>query len=175
MYAVVGCRDCQALWVVEGRADTLTCPRCGSARKWSRRRKFHETSDATEARQARAALLAKRQDAGEAFANLDSYEEMETQLDDAGVDDAEYLDGSGLDTEAVAAAGERAESGAASGGGSRKETVLSALDTLDAPTEDAVVDYASERGVPADYTRDALAKLVRRGEVSESGGTYRRL
>jgi DNA-binding IclR family transcriptional regulator len=53
--------------------------------------------------------------------------------------------------------------------------VLAALREQDAPTEASVVDYATERGVPAAYVRDALDKLVRRGEVTESDGTYRLL
>jgi hypothetical protein len=81
-----------------------------------------------------------------------------------------------VDTSEVADAAERAESGRTGGGGqSRKETVLSALRSLDRPSEDEVVVYAEERGVPGDYVRDALPKLVRRGEVSESRGRYRLL
>jgi len=53
--------------------------------------------------------------------------------------------------------------------------VLAALRTLEEPATEDVEAYAAERGVPADYVRDALEKLVRRGEVSENRGTFRLL
>ncbi|MFB6088018.1 MAG: DUF5817 domain-containing protein [Haloarculaceae archaeon] len=171
MYAVVGCSECSMLWVVEGRPETSQCPRCGTRRAHAKRRKFVSTDDEDHAREVRASMLANRQGEGDAFADLDSFAEMDEYVDGAGVSDDEYLAASGLDSEAVAAAGERAsESG---GSRSRREIVREAVRELDSPTEDAVVEYASERGVPADYTRKALDKLVRAGEVTENRGTYR--
>jgi DNA-directed RNA polymerase subunit RPC12/RpoP len=176
MYAVVGCSDCGALKIVDGRPETTQCPRCGKRRTFEKLKKFVETDDEDHAREVRASMLANRQDQGEAFAELDSFAEMETQLDDAGIDDDEYLEAAGIDSDEVAAAAERAENRSASTrGSSRKETVLDALHELDRPTEDEVVAFAEERGVPADYVRDALDKLRRRGEVSESRGRYRLL
>jgi hypothetical protein len=168
MYAVVGCSDCSALWIVADRPETSQCPRCGTTRKHDKRRKFVETDDEDHAREVRSSMLATRQDQGDAFAELDSFAEMETQLDD------DVLEAAGVDTDEVAAAAERAEGGSG-GGQSRKETVLSALRECEEPTEDDVIGYATERGVPADYVRETLTKLQRRGEVTESGGTYRLL
>ncbi|MFC4549981.1 MULTISPECIES: DUF5817 domain-containing protein [Halorussus] len=175
MYAVVGCSDCGALKILKGRPDTTQCPRCGKRRKYEKLKKFVQTDDEDHAREVRASMLANRQGEGETFAEMDSFEEMESQVDDAGIGDEEFLAASGIDTEEVAAAGERAEQGRAGGGQSRKDTVLAALRELDQPTEDEVVEFAGERGVPADYARKALDKLVRRGEVSESRGRYRLL
>ncbi len=172
MYAVVGCSECSALWVLEGRPETSQCPRCGQRRQHAKRRKFVETDDEDHAREVRASMLANRQGHGDAFAELDSFAEMDSQVDEAGIDDETYLEASGIDSEAVASASDRADRGAG-GGSSRKETVLQALRELDEPSEADVVAYATERDVPADYTRRALAKLVRAGQVSESGGSYR--
>jgi hypothetical protein len=174
MYAVVGCSDCDALRVVEGRPERSECPRCGTSRKFEKLKQFVTTEDPDHAREVRAALLAKRQGREDAFADLDSFAEMDRYLDEAGVDDEEYLEASGVDTDAVGAAAARAEQGSG-GGQSRKDTVLEALREQDDPTESSVVDYATERGVPAAYVRDALEKLVRRGEVTEHGGSYRLL
>jgi len=174
MYALVGCRDCSALWVVEGRPETSQCPRCGSRHQFDRLKQFVSTDDEDHAREVRASILANRQGEGDAFAETDSFAEMEQRLDEAGVDDDEYLEASGVDPDSVAAAGERAEQGA-TGGSSRRETVLAALESLDAPTEDEVVAYAEERGVPTEYTERALTKLARQGRVAESGGVYRLL
>jgi len=176
MYAVVGCSDCQALTIVEGRPETTQCPRCGKRRKFEKLKKFVETDDEEHAREVRSSMLANRQGEGEAFAQLDSFSEMESQVEEAVVADDEYLEASGIDSEEVAAAAERVENRSASTrGNSRKETVMAALRELDRPTEDEVVSFAGERGVPADYVRDALEKLARRGEVSESSGQYRLL
>ena len=174
MYVVVGCSECSALWIVEGRPETSQCPRCGGRRQHAKRRKFVETDDEDHAREVRSSMLANRQGHGEAFAELDSFAEMDRHVDEAGVDDATYLEASGLDSESVADAGDRAGQGSG-GTTSRKDTVIAALRDLNDPTEADVVAYAGERDVPADYTRRALEKLVRAGRVSESRGTYRLL
>jgi hypothetical protein len=174
MYAVVGCSGCEALWVVEGRPERSECPRCGRTRQYAKRKKFVSTEDPDHARQVRAVLLAERQGHGDAFAELDSFAAMESSLDEAGVDDETYLEASGVDPEAVAEAADRTTSGSG-GSQSRKETVLAALSELAEPTEAAVVAYARERGVPESYVTDALARLVARGRVTESAGTYRLL
>ncbi len=174
MYAVVGCSECDALRVVEGRPERSNCSRCGTSRKFEKLKQFVTTDDPDHAREVRAAMLAKRQGHEDAFADLDSFAEMDRYLDEAGVDEEEYLEESGVDTAAVGAAAARAEQGTG-GGQSRTETVLEALREQEAPTEAGVVEYATERGVPAEYVRDALEKLVRRGEVTERDGTYRLL
>lgn len=173
VYAVVGCSECDMLWVVEGRPETSQCPRCGTRRPYAKRRKFVSTEDEDHAREVRASILANRQGHGDAFAELDSFAEIDEYVDEVGPDDAEYLEASGVDPDEVAAAGERAEGSSAGGGRSRQETVRAALRELDEPTGDDVVAYASERGVPEGYTRKALEKLVRAGEATENRGVYR--
>jgi hypothetical protein len=173
MYAVVGCSECSSLWVVEGRPETSQCPTCGRTREHALRKQFVTTDDPDHAREVRASMLAARQDHSDAFAELGSFAELETQAREAGVDDETYLEGSGVDTDEVAAAADRAEEGASGGDESRAETVRQALRDLGTPDEEAVMAYAAERGVPAEYTRTALEKLIRAGEVSESGGRYR--
>ena len=173
MYAVVGCSDCAMLWIVEGRPETNQCPRCGTRRQYSKRRQFVTTDDEDHAREVRASMLAQRQDRGDAFAELPSFAEMETHVDEAGPSDETYLAGSGVDPDAVAAAGERASESRSGASNGRRETVEAALRDLEEPTEDEVVAYATERGVPAEYTREALDKLVRAGAVTENRGVYR--
>jgi hypothetical protein len=173
VYAVVGCSECSMLWVVEGRPETSQCPRCGTRRPYAKRRKFVSTEDEDHAREVRASILANRSGHGDSFAKLDSFAEMDEYVDDVGSDDEAYLEASGIDADEVAAAGERAGQSRSGGGQSRQETVRAALRELDEPTEDDVVAYASERDVPADYTRTALEKLVRAGEVTENRGVYR--
>ncbi|WP_306056068.1 DUF5817 domain-containing protein [Natronococcus wangiae] len=174
MYAVVGCSECSNLWIIEGRSETTQCPRCGSRKAYEKRKKFVETDDADHARDVRASMLANRQGEGDAFARLDSFGDLEGDVANGVVDDEEYLEESGLDVDEVEAAGDRDPRGSARSG-SKKEIVERALEELERPSEDEVVEYAGEHGVSAEYVGDALEKLARRGEVSESRGRYRRL
>lgn len=174
MYAVVGCSECSALWVVEGRPESSECPRCGTRREYARRKKFVTAEDPDTAREARARLLAERQDHGEAFSSVDHFAALDERVDESGVDDETYLEASGLDADAVAEAGERAgESDRPRQ--SSEDVVRAALRNLDAPSDEGVVAYASERGVAESKASAILEKLVRAGEVSESRGTYRLL
>ena len=176
MYAVVGCNNCSNLWLLSDAdaAKTANCSRCGKTHQTKKLRRFFESEDHAEARQARAAILAGKQGANDAFQNVDSVAEMERQLDDAGVDDREYLERSGFDADQIdeiSAAGDVSQSASRS----RREVVTDALREQDRPTADEVVAYATDHGVPADAARDLLEKLTRRGEASESRGRYRLL
>lgn len=173
VYSVVGCSNCNALWVVEGRPGTTGCPRCQKRHQFDALKKFVTTDDEDHARQVRSALLAERQGEANAFAQLDSFADLEADLDAVGTSDEEYLAASGIDPEPVDEAGERATSGQQSQ--SRREVVLEALSVLDSPDEEGVVEYADERGVPADYVRRALTKLERAGEITRGRDGYRLL
>jgi len=171
MYAVVGCTDCSSLWVIETGNETASCPRCGSRHRTDELRHFAEAEDPDAARDARSAIVANRRDAGDA---APSFGDLEAAIDGDAVDDEVRLEAAGIDPEAVAEAGERA-SGGDGGSPSRREVVLSALEQLDQPTDDEVRAYAEEHGVPGEYVDRALRKLVRAGEVTETGGGYRTL
>ena len=173
MYAVVGCGECSALWIVEGDPERTECPRCGTSRKHEYRREFLTTEDEDHAREVRASMLASRQGESDAFAEVGSFAELDAELEDAGVDDETYLEGVGVDTGEVEAAADRAAGG--DGSRSREETVRAALRDLEAPAEAEVATYAADHGVSREYTRRALEKLVRAGEVTETDGGYRLL
>ncbi|WP_224334055.1 DUF5817 domain-containing protein [Haloprofundus halobius] len=176
MYAVVGCNGCSNVWILENPREQASaqCSRCGKRHQTKKLRQMYTAEDHDAARQVRSAIVAEKQGASEAFSTLDSVSEMETQLDDAHISDREYLERSGLDADEVAAAGD-ASSSSASSSKSRRELVEEAVSKQDRPTEEEVVSYAAERGVPAEKARDILEKLTLGGEVSESGGRYRSL
>ncbi|MDZ7731364.1 MAG: DUF5817 domain-containing protein [Natrialbaceae archaeon] len=54
MYSVVGCSECKALWVVEGRPATSQCPQCGTRRPFDARRQFVTTDEPDHAREVRS-------------------------------------------------------------------------------------------------------------------------
>jgi len=172
VYAVVGCGECSTLWLLADprSQESAVCPGCGRRHRTEALRRLFESDDREAAREARAAMLAERDGHAEAFENVESVAAMEDRVEEAGVDDREYLEAAGIDADAVADAGERDRTSQ-----SRDEVVREALRTLDRPTEDEVVDYASERGVDADFAREFLDRLVRRGEATGGRGGYRLL
>jgi DNA-directed RNA polymerase subunit RPC12/RpoP len=175
MYAVVGCNNCAARWLLENpdEADSAECPRCGKRHRTRKLKRFYQSEDRDQARQVRAAILAERAGERDAFDDLESVAEMEARLEDAGIDDDEYLAASGLDPDAVADAGDRRRGQGTTR--NRVDVVRDAVRTADPPTEEAIVAYATDRGVPGDAARSVLERLVQRGEASESRGRYRLL
>ena len=176
MYAVVGCNNCSMLWLLTdpGSADSAQCPRCERTHQTSKLKRLFESEDRSAAREARSALLAKKQGDSEAFADVAHVSELEQQAEDAGIDDREYLEESGIDADSVAAASETARETA----GSHDEIVREAVREAggeDRPTESEIVDYAADRGVPEEKTSKLLEKLCRMGDASESRGRYRLL
>lgn len=174
MYAVVGCGECDALWIVEGEPETTGCPRCGTRHRFASLRRLAETEDEAAARQARGALLAERSGAGDPLDSVPTRADLPDDFAPA-VSDEEYLAGAGIDPDAVAAAGERAEGGDRPAGRSRVGVVRQALRDLDAPTAAAVTEYAAERGVAEPAANAVLTRLVDAGEVTETDGKYRLL
>lgn len=172
MYAVVGCDECRALWIVEGRPETTGCPTCGRSRTYTSHRKFVTTDDVDRARRLRAAILAERQGKSDAFADLVAAGELADSLDEPVVSDEEYLTAAGINPESVGTAGDRA-TGGCGGSTSAPDCVREALTTLDAPTRQAITEYAGERGVSTETAGRILDRLVERGEVIQDGGTYR--
>lgn len=167
MYSVVGCRDCHALWIVEGRPETTGCPRCQRRHQFGKLRTFAETDSSEAAARVRSSMLAKRADDGE-FVDPESID-----VEAVGMDDGDFLAASGIDPDEVSAAGKRSERGQSTR--SRKQVILDGLDELDAPTDRDVIEYATAAGVPESYAERTLEKLRLAGEVTRSDGVYRRL
>lgn len=174
MYAVVGCNECGNLWLLRDPRtnDSARCSRCGKTHRTAKLKRLFESDDRAAAREARSALLAKKRGDSEAFAAVDHVAELERAVEEAGIDDREYLEESGLDADAVFEAGSGSDGGSSR---TRKETVREAVRKVDVPTESEIVAHATENGVTEDVARNLLEKLVRNGDVSESRGRYRLL
>lgn len=113
-------------------------------------------------------MLAARADDGEFV------DPAEIDTEDVGVDEVDFLSASGVDPDAVSAAGERAETGNERSR-SRKQVILDGLAELEEPTVAELEEYASAAGVSRSYVETALEKLRRRGEVTKINGGYRKL
>lgn len=172
-YAVVGCSDCGALWVVEGRPETSGCPRCEKRHRFSNLRQFVTTDDEDHAREVRASMLANRAGHGDAFAEVEDFTTLEDFVEDAGMSDEAFLDAAGVDTDEVAAVEDRAERSGRSLG--KRDAVETALRELDEPTAAEVKAFAAEHDVSGDYVERALQKLRRAGDVTRTDDGYRLL
>ncbi len=169
MYAVVGCTDCGAYWLLTDphESDSATCPTCGRRHQTKKLKRFFESEDRDAAREARAALLAKKHGDSEAFADVAHVSELETMAEESGLSEREYLEESGVDPDEVAAAGDTTREKSRS----RDEIVRDAV--RDEGTEEEILEKAVEDGVPRGAAEKLLEKLRRQGEVIQSGGGLR--
>lgn len=71
MYTIVGCSECNALWIVAGQPHTTGCPRCGKTHEFASLRAFAETDDLDTAKRARGHLLAQRYGDSDQTSNQD--------------------------------------------------------------------------------------------------------
>ena len=169
MYAVVGCTDCGAYWLLTDpeQSDSATCPTCGRRHQTKKLKRFFESEDRAAAREARAALLAKKHGDSAAFADVAHVSELESMTEESGLSEREYLEQSGLDADEVQDAGDTSKKQSRS----RDEIVRDAVREGD--TEEEIVAKAAEDGVPRGAAEKLLAKLRRQGEVIQSGGGLR--
>ena len=174
MYAVVGCTECAAMWLLNdpSASTTARCPRCGRTHQTKKLKRFFQSSARDAAREARAALLAKKHGDSEAFAAVEHTAVLEQAVEDAGIDDREYLEASGIDADAVFEAGKRVNTGA-SGSSSPTAVIRDAIHECEEPTADRIIAYAAKHDVETSDTRKILKKMTQRGEVTESRGKYR--
>lgn len=167
MYAVVGCSNCGGYWLVADpdEQSSAQCGRCGKRHSMDRLKRFHTADTRAEAAAARSRLLAGEQEVSEdaeqaAFTDVSGGEV---------VDDDEYLEAHGIDSEAVSEAGD------VSSGGSRSRTEVLRDAVRAADEREAILDRAAADGLDRETAADLLDRLVRRGEATESGGRYRLL
>lgn len=154
MYSVVGCPDCESVWIVESEPTTTTCPRCGTRHQFDRLRKLARAEDKLAAREARSMIMADRM-AGEEGADPDSFAEMDRDIENRR---------------------SRPPSATPTGSPTSRESVVrSAIRTLEPATEPGIVSFAVDHDVPEEAARDILERLVRAGDVTESEGQYRLL
>ncbi|MFC6725086.1 DUF5817 domain-containing protein, partial [Halobium palmae] len=83
-FAVVGCRDCGGLWVVEHlhRHETATCRSCSRTHQTSKLRALARADDHGAICELRARILADRAGAGDAYDQEDDFPVLEERADE---------------------------------------------------------------------------------------------
>lgn len=168
MYAVVGCRECGAFWVIEGRPERTQCPRCRTSHQTTRLKRFVETEDGDAAREARGALLAADAGFEELYDRLERFDRLDDAAQAAGPDPDEVLAAVGVDPDAARDAAMRDRSSH-----DRLEIVERVIARADPATEAAIIDRATDRDLDPGTVRRALDALHERGAVVRDGDTYR--
>ena len=166
MYHVVGCTSCQHLWIRQAGGERVECPGCGRSHRVSKLRRLAATDDIIEAREARTAMLAAREDV-----EVAGFAELEASSQEAIIEEAEYLEAFGIDPEAVA----EAASSPGTRSGDRQSLLREAIREADPATESEIVAIATEAGLSEATVREALQRLQTAGEVVRSAGEYRLL
>ncbi|MFY4815482.1 DUF5817 domain-containing protein [Haloarcula sp. AONF1] len=91
-FAVVGCSGCSEYWVIEDvvgvhGVDQHECPRCETRHSDSRLRRWASAETWEAAVEKRSALLADKRNAGDEFADIDHYAELEDEWNQGLVDE----------------------------------------------------------------------------------------
>ncbi len=83
-FAVVGCPDCQGLWILEDRHEheTTDCPQCGSTQKTKQLRALAQADDRDTICELRARVAAQRAGHHEEYDREDDYAVLEEQATD---------------------------------------------------------------------------------------------
>jgi len=92
-YAVIGCSECAALWIVdidEG-GETTECPACRTRTPLSKRKQFATVDDRATAAEVRGSMLASRQGHDDQYASLDDYRTLGELATDGVIDDDALL------------------------------------------------------------------------------------
>lgn len=168
MYEVVGCGSCGELWIRQGEAETATCPRCRKRHRVERLRTLGEAPNAETAREIRSNLLADRSHHGDFVAG---YAELEDETENAGISDEAYLEAHGVEHEKIIEAGMVSEQSPQS----TRDRLLDAIETLDAPTTEAIIEAMNAYDVTDNDVRELLDRLHREGAITRIGEAYRRL
>lgn len=168
MYAVVGCSECGSYWLLADpeTQDTARCQSCGTRHQTDRLKQFQTADTREAAAAARARLLADDQDEPLATATETAFDEP---TETAPIDDRDYLAAHGVDAEAVEQAGD------VSSGRSRSRDEILRDAVREHDTREAILSAAVADGLDREAASDLLERLVRRGEATEAGGSYRLL
>lgn len=166
MYSVVGCSECESVKIVEGKPETTVCNRCGKTLQFNRLKVFFESDNLEAAKEARSLLLAKRNDLDVFYQgmmeNLVERGEFQDEVMRRFGED-ELLEQEGVDKEEVEEASEKVEEH--KGSDPKKRIVMDAIEFLDEPRDEDIIEFAQERGVDPEFTEEAVDKLCMEGKA----------
>jgi len=175
MYAVVGCNECAAMWLLMDpqTSDSARCPPLREDASDDETQAVLRVGGPRGGPRGRAALLAKKRDERGVRRTRPR---LGARARRRRVGNRRpRVPRSVGDRRRRRRRGGRPREGGESDSRSRSEIVRDAVATVDEPTEENVVAHASDHGVPPPRRPEILTRLARRGELSESGGRYRAL
>lgn len=176
MYSVIGCSNCESVKIVQGNPETTVCNRCQTQITLAKVQVIFKSEDLQEAKEARSLAMAKRN----GFEYLaEEMVDREILADDVTRNVAEeelIREKSGDSPEEIQDAGDIDKPKTAEERDPKKRIVKDAIEFLDEPKDDDVVEFAEDRGVDPEQAVEIVDKLCMEGEAMRTReGTIRLL
>ncbi len=164
MYTVVGCSQCESVKIVAGGSATTVCTRCQNRIDVGSARTIFESEDLEAAKEARSVAMARRDGFEHLVEEIVQQEVVDDQVSEQVVDE-ELLRKEGVDTGEAEAAGEVDRSKTDGESKPQVRIVKDAVEFLDQPTDEDVVEFAVDRGVSAERVEEIVDRMCMQGEA----------
>ena len=153
MYSVVGCNNCQTVWIVEMHPENVKCPRCNKKHKFKKLRKFVETLDIDIARKKRSEWISKKM--RNSISGWD--------IEDKNIDDNTYFIGPDQIQEKYRI------------GENKKDRLIRIIQESKGITEQEIIRKMENETGEKQEIEKQLEKLLYLGEITENRGKYRKI
>lgn len=165
MYSVIGCSDCESVKIVEGNPETTVCNRCQAQIKVATARVIFESGDLQEAKEARSLAMAKRNGFDYLADEMVDREILNETVTQNVAEEELISEKADEDPMEIEEAGDIDKPKTAEERDPKKRIVMDAIEFLEEPTDDDVVEFAEDRGVEPDRAAEIVDKLCMEGEA----------
>jgi hypothetical protein len=158
MHHVVGCSNCDNLWIAYDEPKTTSCTLCGERYKFRKLKKLYSDPDEEKAKQALTLKQAEVNDVEHIEEKLRNSKMFDTDVKRA-ISDEEYLKRKGVSVD-----GDE-DDGTDFSSLSDEELVMEAVSEVDEPTEENIISFTEQYGVSEKKTREMIDRLCLNGEA----------
>lgn len=168
-YTVVVCTECDYVWIVQDEPDTTSCKQCDTQHKFRKLKHLYTGDDYEKAKEARTLKQAEIQGIDHIYKQLLEDGDFDSDVKDAVVDE-KYLQKQNVDPTEVYGEDNNEKPQ------SKREIIEVAIDELDTPTDENVIEFAEEYGLEEEEVTEFIDLLCRHGEaMRKRDGTIRLL
>lgn len=176
MFSVIGCSDCESVKIVKGTPETTVCNRCQAQIQVATARVIYESEDLQEAKEARSLALARRNGFDYLADEMVDREILNETVTENVAEEELIEEKSEEDPVEIEEAGDIDKPKTAEERDPKKRIVMDAIEFLDEPTDDDVVEFAEDRGVEPERAAEIVDRLCMEGEAMRTReGTIRLL
>ena len=153
IYSVVGCNNCQTVWIIEMHPENVKCPRCKKKHKFKKLRKFVETLDIDIARKKRSELISKKMKNSTSEWNI-----IEKNIED----NASFIESDQMQEKYRV-------------GENKKDRLIRIIQESEGITESEILRKIENETGEKWKIEKQLEKLLYLGEITENRGKYRKI